>query len=134
MSAIHAPPKAVLIANRGEIALRIIRTAAESGYRTIAVYATDDVDSPHLRAADNAIALSGAGPAGYLDQDAVLAAAKESGAVLIHPGYGFLSENPTFARAVAAAGRIFVGPDPGLLDTFGDKSAARAAAIAAGLP
>ncbi|MGB5798095.1 MAG: carboxyl transferase domain-containing protein [Mycolicibacter algericus] len=134
VSAIHAPPKAVLIANRGEIALRIIRTAAESGYRTVAVYAPDDADSPHVRAADDAIALPGTGPAGYLDQAAVLAAAEKSGAVLIHPGYGFLSENPTFARAVAAAGRIFVGPDPGLLDTFGDKAVARGAAIAAGLP
>src|ERR1700748_2962134 len=103
------PP--LLIANRGEIALRIIRTAAELGRPTVAVYAEDDADSPHVHAADEAIGLRGAGPNGYLDHAAVLAAAKSSGAEMIHPGYGFLSENAEFARGCAAAGVIFVGPD-----------------------
>ncbi|MEV6216083.1 carboxyl transferase domain-containing protein [Nocardia sp. NPDC051833] len=124
----------LLIANRGEIALRIIRTAAELGLRTVAVYAEDDADNPNVHAADEAIGLVGAGPAPYLDQAAILAAAKESGAELIHPGYGFLSENAEFARACAAAGRTFVGPDPAVLDLFGDKSAARRTAVAAGVP
>ncbi|OBF82551.1 carbamoyl-phosphate-synthetase [Mycobacterium sp. 852002-51163_SCH5372311] len=119
----------LLIANRGEIALRIIRTATELGIQTVAVYAEDDADSPHVHAADEAI-----GVPGYLDQAAILAAAKESGAELIHPGYGFLSENAGFVRACAAAGLGFVGPDAEALETVGNKSAARAAAIAAGLP
>jgi acetyl/propionyl-CoA carboxylase alpha subunit/acetyl-CoA carboxylase carboxyltransferase component len=119
----------LLIANRGEIALRIIRTAAELGIQTVAVYAEDDADSPHVHAADEAIGVSG-----YLDQAAILAAAKQSGAELIHPGYGFLSENAAFARACAAAGYTFVGPEADALDTVGDKTAARAAAMAAGLP
>ncbi len=126
--------RAVLIANRGEIALRIARTATELGFRTIAVYADDDAEGVHVSAADDAIALPGGGPQAYLDRTAVLAAADKCGAELIHPGYGFLSENAAFARAVGAAGRIFVGPDPGVLEVFGDKSAARRAAIATGLP
>jgi acetyl/propionyl-CoA carboxylase alpha subunit len=124
----------LLIANRGEIALRIIRTATELGIGTVAVYAEDDADSPHVHAADEAIGLPGEGPPAYLDQAAILAAAKKSGAELIHPGYGFLSENSEFARACAAAGHMLVGPDAGLLELFGDKSAARRAAIAAGVP
>jgi pyruvate carboxylase len=84
----------LLIANRGEIALRIIRTATELDLGTVAVYAEDDADSPHVHAADEAIGLPGAGPAAYLDHAAILAAAKKSGAELIHPGYGFLSEQP----------------------------------------
>ncbi|MEB3068937.1 acetyl-CoA carboxylase family protein [[Mycobacterium] vasticus] len=126
--------KTVLIANRGEIALRIIRTATELGYSTAAVYAEDDADSPHVSAADLAVVLPGTGPAAYLDVAAVLAAAAKSGADLIHPGYGFLSEKAEFARAATAAGRTVVGPDPELLEVFGDKSAARQAAITAGLP
>jgi Biotin carboxylase, N-terminal domain/Carbamoyl-phosphate synthase L chain, ATP binding domain len=119
----------LLIANRGEIALRIIRTATELGIQTVAVYAEDDADSPHVHAADEAIRVPD-----YLDQAAILAAAKESGAELIHPGYGFLSENAEFARACVAAGYTFVGPDADALDTVGNKSAARAAALASGLP
>lgn len=125
---------ALLIANRGEIALRIIRTATELGIRTVAVYAEDDAESPHVHAADEAIGLPGAGPAAYLNQAELLAAAKQSGAELIHPGYGFLSENAEFARACAAAGYAFVGPDPDVLTLVGDKSSARAAATAAGVP
>jgi acetyl/propionyl-CoA carboxylase alpha subunit len=124
----------LLIANRGEIALRIIRTATELELDTVAVYAEDDADSPHVHAADEAIALPGAGPAAYLDHAAILAAAKDAGAELIHPGYGFLSERPGFAQACAAAGYTFVGPDVAALELFGNKSAARRAAIAAGVP
>ena len=124
----------LLIANRGEIALRIIRTATELELDTVAVYAEDDADSPHVHAADEAIALSGAGPAAYLDHAAILAAAKDSGAELIHPGYGFLSEHPGFAQGCAAAGYTFVGPDVAALELFGNKSAARRAATAAGVP
>ncbi|KQH76575.1 carbamoyl-phosphate-synthetase [Mycobacterium gordonae] len=128
------PPRDVLIANRGEIALRIIRTATELGSRTVAVYAEDDADSPHVHAADEAIALRGNGVAAYLDQSAVLDAAKTSGVTLVHPGYGFLSENPEFARACTSAGLVFVGPDAEVLELVGNKSLARAAAVAAGVP
>ncbi|RAU89876.1 carbamoyl-phosphate-synthetase [Mycobacterium colombiense] len=124
----------LLVANRGEIALRIIRTATELGMRTIAVYAEDDAESPHVHAADEAIGLPGTGPRAYLDQPAMLAAAKGSGAELIHPGYGFLSENAEFANACAAGGYTFVGPDAGVLELLGNKTAARGAAIAAGVP
>lgn len=124
----------LLIANRGEIALRIVRTAAELGIRTVAVYAEDDAESPHVHAADEAIALPGTGPRAYLDQAAMLAAAKSSGAKLIHPGYGFLSENAEFARACADAGFTFVGPAADTLELVGNKSAARGAAVAAGVP
>jgi acetyl/propionyl-CoA carboxylase alpha subunit len=126
--------RTLLIANRGEIALRIIRTATELGIRALAVYAEDDADSPHVHAADQAIALAGTGPEAYLDQAAVLAAAKDAGAEMIHPGYGFLSENAEFARACVTAGYTFVGPDADILDVVGNKSAARAAAAAAGVP
>ncbi|OBK40044.1 carbamoyl-phosphate-synthetase [Mycobacterium sp. 1245111.1] len=124
----------LLIANRGEIALRIIRTATELELGTVAVYAEDDADSPHVHMADEAIALSCAGPAAYLDHAAILAAAKNAGAELVHPGYGFLSEQPEFARACADAGLTFVGPDAAALDLFGNKSSARRAAVAAGVP
>ncbi|QLL09317.1 acetyl-CoA carboxylase family protein [Mycobacterium vicinigordonae] len=124
----------LLIANRGEIALRIIRTATELGLATVAVYADDDADSPHVHAADKAIGLPGNGVAAYLDRAAVLAAAESAGAKLIHPGYGFLSESAQFAQACASAGFAFVGPDAAALELFGDKSAARGAAVAAGVP
>jgi acetyl/propionyl-CoA carboxylase alpha subunit/acetyl-CoA carboxylase carboxyltransferase component len=124
----------LLIANRGEIALRIIRTATELGIQTVAVYAEDDAGSPHVHAADEAIGLSGAGAEAYLDHAQILVAAKKSGAELIHPGYGFLSENPDFARSCAAAGYTFVGPDAAVLELVGDKSSARGAAIATGVP
>jgi acetyl/propionyl-CoA carboxylase alpha subunit len=124
----------LLIANRGEIALRIIRTASELGIQTVAVYAEDDADSPHVHAADEAIGLPGSGPDAYLDQPAMLTAAKDSGAGLIHPGYGFLSENAEFARGCTAAGHTFVGPDADTLELVGNKSSARGAAMAAGVP
>jgi hypothetical protein len=104
----------LLIANRGEIALRIIRTAIELGLGTVAVYAEDDADSPHVHAADEAIGLPGSGPAAYLDHAAILSAAAESGAELIHPGYGFLSVAPLLPPKC----RYFLPPtDPARLRT-----------------
>ncbi|MDQ4118114.1 MAG: ATP-grasp domain-containing protein, partial [Actinomycetota bacterium] len=126
--------KRLLVANRGEIALRIVRTAREIGVDTVALYADDDGDTPHVHAADEALPLAGAGPAAYLDQAAVLAAAARSRADAVHPGYGFLAENAEFARACATAGVDFVGPSPDVLETLGDKAAARAAAVATGVP
>ncbi|WP_156529448.1 biotin carboxylase N-terminal domain-containing protein, partial [Gordonia sp. 852002-10350_SCH5691597] len=89
----------VLVANRGEIALRIIRTARETGHRVVAVYAADDAEAPHVSAADEAVALEGVGPQAYLDVDAIIDAAQRTGATFVHPGYGFLSEEPRLARA-----------------------------------
>ncbi|WP_297514858.1 carboxyl transferase domain-containing protein [uncultured Caulobacter sp.] len=124
----------VLIANRGEIAVRVARAAAEAGIESVAVFATDDAASPHRAAADRAVALPGAGAKAYLDLAAILAAAKGEGCDALHPGYGFLSENPALARACAEAGIVFVGPSPEHLETFGDKAAARALAAERGLP
>src|ERR1700677_2919408 len=102
------PLKKLLIANRGEIAIRIARTAAEMGLATVAVYAEDDAASLHTRRADEAVALKGVGAAAYLDIEGIVVAAKTTGCDAVHPGYGFLSENATFARACAAAGLTFV--------------------------
>jgi acetyl/propionyl-CoA carboxylase alpha subunit len=126
----------VLVANRGEIALRIIRTARELGLHTLAVYAQDDAAAPHVTAADDAVALDGAGPRAYLDRDAIVAAGVAHGGdrVLVHPGYGFLSEDPEFARACDRAGLTLVGPAAEVLDNCGDKSAARRLAESASVP
>ena len=128
------PLSRVLIANRGEIAIRIARAAAEAGIESVAIYATDDATSPHAAAADHAVALPGAGARAYLDIAAIVAAARAQGCDALHPGYGFLSENPALARACAEAGIIFVGPSPEHLETFGDKAAARALAAERGVP
>jgi acetyl/propionyl-CoA carboxylase alpha subunit/acetyl-CoA carboxylase carboxyltransferase component len=124
----------LLIANRGEIAIRIARTAAELGIRTVSVFSADDRESLHRTSADAEIEIPGEGPAAYLDAAALLQAAQDCGADSIHPGYGFLAENAEFARQVAASGRCFVGPSPAVLDLFGDKSAARAFAVSLGVP
>ncbi|WP_448609414.1 carboxyl transferase domain-containing protein [Geodermatophilus sp. URMC 60] len=124
----------LLIANRGEIAVRIARAAAAEGMTSVAVAATDEPGAPHLAAADERIELPGTGPAAHLDVDAVVDAARTTGCGLLHPGYGFLSENPALARACADAGVTFVGPPPGTLDLFGDKVRSRALAEAAGIP
>jgi len=118
------PVKKLLIANRGEIALRVQRAAQDLGIATVAVYATDDAQCRHRQLADEAIALPGSGPAAYLDIDAILGAARANGCDAIHPGYGFLSERADFAHACAAAGIAFVGPTPEQLALFGDKGRA----------
>ncbi len=126
--------KSLLIANRGEIAIRIARAAAEHGIRTVAVYAAEDEHSLHVRKTDAAVALGIAGPAAYLDIPRIIAAALETGCDAVHPGYGFLSENPGFARACRDAGLVFVGPTPEILELFGDKLGAKALATRCGVP
>lgn len=125
----------LLIANRGEIACRIIRTARSMGIRTIAVYSEADAGAMHVREADEAV-LIGPPPAAqsYLQGERIIAAAKATGAEAIHPGYGFLSENAGFAQAVMDAGLIWVGPPPAAITAMGLKDAAKALMQAAGVP
>ena len=124
----------LLVANRGEIAIRIMRAAAELGVPTVAVAPADDAGSLHTGKADEAITLDGGGAAAYLDIDRIVAAALHSGCDALHPGYGFLAENAELARRCAGAGVTFVGPGVETLELFGDKARARAAATAAGVP
>jgi len=125
----------ILIANRGEIACRVIRTARALGYRTVAVYSDADRDAPHVALADEAVHI-GPAPAAesYLQFDAILGACRASGADALHPGYGFLSENAAFAQACEDAGVVFIGPPPSAIEAMGDKALAKQRMIAAGVP
>lgn len=127
--------KKLLIANRGEIALRIMRTAKAKGMETVAVYTDADADAPHRHAADQAVRI-GEGPAGasYLSIERLLDAAGQTGADAVHPGYGFLSERADFCRAVTEGGMTFVGPPADAIDAMGNKAAAKRLMIAAGVP
>jgi acetyl-CoA carboxylase, biotin carboxylase subunit len=127
--------KRILIANRGEIALRVIRTAREMGVECVSVYSDLDVHSLHTRMGHLAVPLGGDLPAtSYLVAEKILAAAAKTGAEAIHPGYGFLSENAEFARAVVKRGLTWIGPPPGAIELMGDKIASRRAMLAAGVP
>ncbi len=120
----------VLVANRGEIARRVIRTCKRLGVKTVAIYSEADKDAPHVAEADEAVCV-GPAPAkeSYLNVEAILAAIAQTGATAVHPGYGFLSEKSGFARAVLAKGVVFIGPPPDVLDALGDKMKARAVAL-----
>jgi acetyl/propionyl-CoA carboxylase alpha subunit/acetyl-CoA carboxylase carboxyltransferase component len=126
--------KRLLVANRGEVAVRIMATASVLGIETVAVYPADDAACGHVGRADAAVELPGAGATAYLDVDAIIAAAAGTGCDMLHPGYGFLSERPELAARCAAAGLRFAGPEPEALALFGDKAAARARARELGVP
>ncbi|MGH8974373.1 MAG: biotin carboxylase N-terminal domain-containing protein, partial [Acidimicrobiia bacterium] len=129
------PITKLLVANRGEIALRVIRTARAMGIATVAVHSDPDAGEPFVAAADEAVALGGATPTeSYLRMEAVLGAAAATGADAVHPGYGFLAENADFATACASAGLTFVGPPPAVMAAMGSKLAARELMMAAGVP
>jgi acetyl/propionyl-CoA carboxylase alpha subunit/acetyl-CoA carboxylase carboxyltransferase component len=134
MPSTSAPFAALLIANRGEIAIRIARAASELGIRSVAVYAEDDAASLHVRQTDSAVALQGRGVAAYLDMDQLIETALAQGCDAVHPGYGFLAENAEFARRCQGAGLCFVGPSAEVLQLFGDKAAARELALRCDVP
>ncbi|HPW30328.1 MAG TPA: biotin carboxylase N-terminal domain-containing protein, partial [Rhodoferax sp.] len=125
----------ILIANRGEIACRVIRTARNLGYRTAAVFSDADRDAPHVAMADEAVHIGGS-PAteSYLRFDAILDAARKTGADAVHPGYGFLSENAAFAQACVDAGLVFIGPLASAITAMGDKALAKRRMLDAGVP
>jgi len=127
--------KKVLVANRGEIALRVIRACKELGVKSVAVYSTADIDSMHVQLADESVCI-GPGPSkeSYLKPDRIIAAAEITQAEAIHPGYGFLSENARFAEICESSGFKFIGPSPEIIRNMGDKNTARATAIANGVP
>jgi propionyl-CoA carboxylase alpha chain len=125
----------ILIANRGEIAVRIARTCKRLGIRTLAVYSDIDARSPHVRVADEAVCIGTArSDQSYLAQEKIIAAARGNGCEAIHPGYGFLSENPAFGQMVAEAGLVFIGPPAAAISALGDKLASKALAVKAGVP
>jgi len=127
--------KKLLIANRGEIAVRVIRTAKALGYRTVAVYSEADANALHVEQADEAVCIGPAQvAASYLNADAILDAARKTGADCIHPGYGFVSENSGFAKAVKQAGLTFVGPPENAIELMGSKRRSKIAMQEAGVP
>ena len=129
------PFNKILIANRGEIALRVMRTARAMGYRTVAVYSSADAAAVHVRAADQAVCIGGALPVeSYLRIAAIVDAARKTGADAVHPGYGFLAENADFARACRDARLVFIGPSPEAIEAMGDKAGAKRLMLAAGVP
>jgi len=129
------PFRKILVANRGEIALRVMRTARRLGFATVAVYSDADADAPHVRAADQAVRIGESLPAqSYLRIDALISAAKATGADAVHPGYGFLAENEDFASACRDAGLVFIGPSPEAIESMGNKAGAKAIMQKAGVP
>ena len=130
-----SPFRKILIANRGEIALRVMRTARALGYRTVAVFSTADADAEHVQRADQALCIGEPLPRqSYLNIEAIIAAARRSGADAVHPGYGFLAENADFASACRAAGLVFIGPSPEAIRAMGDKAQAKRLMSEAGVP
>ena len=126
--------KRLLVANRGEIAIRISRTAADLGVATVAIYAADDHLSLHTRHADESVNLGAQGVAAYLNSERIVQIAKDTGCDAVHPGYGFLSESAEFAQSCEDANLIYVGPTPATLNQFGDKAAARSLAEQCDVP